>query len=302
MSRTVLKRARAKVAACWRSHFWRSLWAPPQAWSARFSDCRSNERMIYATRLLLGRAGGSSWGSSQAPFRLIPVKFLGGLLAIGSGLALGREGPSVQMSASIAHLVGKLFNRDWADCRVLLAAGAGAGLATAFNAPIAGEIFVLKEPVRRFEVRIAIAALGASATAISISRVFLGDAPDVHVDALGYAGGARATAGLIQVPFAAYLRFPNSRQSRLQDCRLRWPAAAELRRAAWSPKVSGLMLDTKASAAAESTAGVFASCGWPMWSQSRWAQAPEYSNPSPASSAPSWFLVRCVAHASLLLR
>jgi chloride channel protein, CIC family len=123
-----------------------------------------------------------------APFRLIAVKFLGGLLAIGSGLALGREGPSVQMGASIAHLVGKLFNRNWADCRVLLAAGAGAGLATAFNAPMAGAIFVLEELVRKFEPRIAIAALGASATAISISRVLLGDAPDFHVDTLAYAG------------------------------------------------------------------------------------------------------------------
>jgi len=74
----------------------------------------------------------------QAPFHLIWVKFCGGVLAIGSGLALGREGPSVQMGASVAYLVGKVFRREWPDCRALLAAGAGAGLATAFNAPMAG--------------------------------------------------------------------------------------------------------------------------------------------------------------------
>jgi H+/Cl- antiporter ClcA len=108
-------------------------------------------------------------------------QFVGGLLAIGAGLALGREGPSVQMGASSAHLVGKLFRRSWPDCRVLVAAGAGAGLATAFNAPIAGAVFVLEELVQRFEHRIAIAALGASATAIGIARVLIGDAPDFHV-------------------------------------------------------------------------------------------------------------------------
>jgi chloride channel protein, CIC family len=123
----------------------------------------------------------------QAPFHLIWVKFCGGVLAIGSGLALGREGPSVQMGASVAHLVGKVFHREWPDCRVLLAAGAGAGLATAFNAPMAGAVFVLEELVRRFELRIAVTALGASVTAIAVARVFLGDAPDFHVDALTYA-------------------------------------------------------------------------------------------------------------------
>ena len=119
-----------------------------------------------------------------APFRLIPVKFFGGLLAIGGGLALGREGPSVQMAAIIGRFTGLVFRRSWPDCRVLLAAGAGAGLATAFNAPIAGAIFVLEELVRKFELRIAIAALGASATAISVARVLLGDAPDFQVPAL----------------------------------------------------------------------------------------------------------------------
>jgi chloride channel protein, CIC family len=120
----------------------------------------------------------------QARFRIIPVKFVGGLLAIGSGLALGREGPSVHMAATLGHLVGKIFRRNWPDCRVLLAAGAGAGLATAFNAPIAGAVFVLEELVRRFELRIAIAALGASASAISVSRAILGDAPDFHLGTL----------------------------------------------------------------------------------------------------------------------
>jgi chloride channel protein, CIC family len=122
----------------------------------------------------------------QAPLHVIWVKFCGGVLAIGSGLALGREGPSVQMGASVAHLVANICRREWPDCRVLLAAGAGAGLATAFNAPLAGAIFVLEELVRRFELHIAVAALGASAAAIAVARMFLGAAPDFHVEALAY--------------------------------------------------------------------------------------------------------------------
>ena len=121
-----------------------------------------------------------------APPGLIAVKFFGGLLAIGSGLALGREGPSVQMGAVIAHYVGKRVGRGWPDRRVLLAAGAGAGLAVAFNAPIAGAIFVLEELVARFDTRIAIAALGASTTAILVARLFLGDAPDFQVATVAY--------------------------------------------------------------------------------------------------------------------
>ena len=112
---------------------------------------------------------------------LLPVKFIGGALAIGAGLMLGREGPSVQMGASIAQFVSQRFNRKWQDFRVLLAAGAGAGLATAFDAPLAGAIFVLEELVQKFEHRIAIMALAASAAAISVAHAIFGGKTEFHV-------------------------------------------------------------------------------------------------------------------------
>jgi CIC family chloride channel protein len=152
------------------------------AWLVRRYSPRASGSGIPHVEAVLNRI------LEPAPIGLVPVKFVGGVLAIGSGLALGREGPSVQMGASMAYRIGLLFRRDWFDCRVLIAAGAGAGLATAFNAPMAGAVFVLEELVRRFEVRIAIVALGASATAIAVSRSILGDLPDFHVRALSYAG------------------------------------------------------------------------------------------------------------------
>jgi chloride channel protein, CIC family len=150
------------------------------AWMVRrFSPAASGSGIPHVEAVLEGEL-------HEAPYHVIPVKFFGGLLAIGSGLALGREGPSVQMGASIARFVGKTFKRNWPDCRVLMAAGAGAGLATAFNSPIAGALFVLEELVKRFEPRIAIVALGTSSSAIVVARFFLGDMPDFHVQALAY--------------------------------------------------------------------------------------------------------------------
>jgi chloride channel protein, CIC family len=187
---------------------------------SRFSPAASGSGIPHVEAVLRGEV-------PQVPFRLIPIKFVGGLLAIGSGLALGQEGPSVQMGASIGHLVGHLFRRNWPDCRVLLAAGAGAGLATAFNAPIAGAIFVLEELVRQFEQRIAIAALGASATAIAVARLLLVDAPVFHVDALAYADApARplyfvmgAIAGFVAILYNRALLGTIAAADRLE----RWP-------------------------------------------------------------------------------
>lgn len=118
-----------------------------------------------------------------APFTLVPVKFVGGLLAIGAGLALGREGPLVQMGATCAFYVGKLFRCDWRDSQSLLAAGAGAGLAAAFNAPLAGSAFVLEELLGRFDMRHATAALGASVAAIMVVRLMDGASPEFAVAA-----------------------------------------------------------------------------------------------------------------------
>jgi chloride channel protein, CIC family len=141
----------------------------------------------------------------MAPYRLIPVKFVGGILAIGSGMALGREGPSVQMGATVAHLVGRIFRRNVPDGLVLLAAGAGAGLATAFNAPIAGAIFVLEELVRRFDTRIAIATFGASTGAIAVARIFLGQQPDFAIELKPYPEIATVPLDLLLGIFAGLL-------------------------------------------------------------------------------------------------
>lgn len=106
-------------------------------------------------------------------FRILPVKYLGGLLSIGSGLALGREGPSVQMGGNAAIIIGSLTRRSRADIGVLVAAGAAAGLATAFNAPIAGGIFILEELVKRFDHRATLATLVATACGFASAHLFL---------------------------------------------------------------------------------------------------------------------------------
>jgi chloride channel protein, CIC family len=163
----VLLCAAATAAAAWLVH--------------RFSPQASGSGIPHVEAQLRGNWSGN-------PLRIIFAKFFGGLLAIGAGLALGREGPTVQMGASLSLLLGRMSHRSEEECKALLAAGAGAGLATAFNAPIAGAIFVLEELVRRFDVPITIAALGASAGAIATARYLLGQAPDFQVVTLPYPG------------------------------------------------------------------------------------------------------------------
>jgi CIC family chloride channel protein len=106
---------------------------------------------------------------------VVPVKFVGGLLAMGGGLALGREGPTVQMGASFGEWVSKFLLHDEEDRRVVQAASAGAGLAVAFNAPIGGSIFVFEELTSNITPWLLVSTLAAATVAVWLMRLMLGN-------------------------------------------------------------------------------------------------------------------------------
>jgi CIC family chloride channel protein len=79
----------------------------------------------------------------------IPVQFISGILALGSGLSLGREGPTVQIGAALGEHYARAHQLSPRSRDNLIACGAGAGLAAAFHAPLAGLLFVIEELHRR---------------------------------------------------------------------------------------------------------------------------------------------------------
>jgi CIC family chloride channel protein len=81
----------------------------------------------------------------RIPARVIPAKMLLPALNIGTGASLGREGPTVQICAAIASLLGRVFDLSRERLRSLVPVGAAAGLAAAFNTPIAAVTFTLEE-------------------------------------------------------------------------------------------------------------------------------------------------------------
>ncbi|TWE12857.1 ClC family H(+)/Cl(-) exchange transporter [Rudaeicoccus suwonensis] len=122
--------------------------------------------------------------ADAAPLILLPAKFLGGLLAIGSGLVLGREGPTVHMGAVIGAEAGRRARRSEQDVRLLQTSVGGAGLAVAFNAPIGGALFVLEEVTKSFTIRTVLPTALGVATAVGCSRLILGDQPDFAVPSM----------------------------------------------------------------------------------------------------------------------
>lgn len=104
-------------------------------------------------------------------------KFVGGILSISPGLFLGREGPSIQIGAVIGQGVNQLFKGERTGEKVLISSGASAGLAAAFNAPMAGLLFVLEEVHHNFFPLIGLTSLSAAITANFISLKFFGLTP-----------------------------------------------------------------------------------------------------------------------------
>jgi len=119
-----------------------------------------------------------------SPRRVIPIKFMGGILSIGAGLSLGREGPTVQIGAGVAKVLAGVLRAPQTDIPQLLSAGAGAGLAAAFNAPLAGLVFVIEELHRELSSRTAAGALVAAVCATVITQWLAGDTPSFEVRGL----------------------------------------------------------------------------------------------------------------------
>lgn len=106
--------------------------------------------------------------------RVIIAKLIGGAGAVFAGLSLGREGPSVQFGGMAGKGAAKITKANENDTREMIACGAGAGLAAAFNAPLAGVLFVLEEICQSFDKSILCMGFVAAVVADFISKIFYG--------------------------------------------------------------------------------------------------------------------------------
>jgi chloride channel protein, CIC family len=105
------------------------------------------------------------------------VKSLASALSIGSGAAVGREGPIIQIGASLGSTFGQLIRMQTWQRITLVAAGAGAGIAATFNTPIGGVMFAIELMLPEVSVRTFLPVALATGTATFISRLFLGVRP-----------------------------------------------------------------------------------------------------------------------------
>ncbi|MCI5687811.1 MAG: ClC family H(+)/Cl(-) exchange transporter [Emergencia sp.] len=110
-------------------------------------------------------------------WQVICAKFVGGICAIGAGLSLGREGPSIQLGAMVGKGFSRLSGRLRTEEKMLMTCGAGAGLAGAFGAPLAGVVFSLEELHKNFSTEILLSTMAASIASDFVSSYIFGLSP-----------------------------------------------------------------------------------------------------------------------------
>jgi CIC family chloride channel protein len=157
------------------------------------------------------------------PWRVAWVKFLAGILSIGGGSSLGREGPSVQLAGAVASNLAGAAGEPKQNRRLAAAAGAAAGLAAAFNTPLAAVTFVLEEIVQDLNSRILGSVLLASLLGALVVHGVIGKQPAFTLGAVEPAGWmiyllvpmVAAAAALVGIGFQkATLALRDQRQHR----------------------------------------------------------------------------------------
>jgi chloride channel protein, CIC family len=157
------------------------------------------------------------------PFDTVIGKFLTCALAIGSGQSLGPEDPSLQMGAGIASALGRRLHLSRARVRLIAPVGAAAGLAAAFNSPIAAVLFVIEEVIGTWSAGILGAVVLAAVAAAVVMRLFLGAEPLFQIPPYSIARPAElltygvlgVLGGITSLIFVKLMRWVRARASRL---------------------------------------------------------------------------------------
>ncbi|MGE5749300.1 MAG: chloride channel protein [Gemmatimonas sp.] len=113
--------------------------------------------------------------------RTVIGKFVCCSTSLASGIALGREGPSVHIGAGVASVIAQRFGLSRAQVKWLVPVGASAALAAAFNTPIAAVLFSMEEIMGDMHTPILGSVVLSSATSWMVLHLFLGDNPLFHV-------------------------------------------------------------------------------------------------------------------------